>query len=205
MSEIEYPILPPVKRSIAKLATICRYLLVACVLCGVAEPLILITLQHPIFVLFGNVSDHLMQLFLAFLTLLALWCHHVLLAARGTRFTAMLNLFCCILGGILITCLVYEVITGGEHLLQHQHDAPLYISLLLLICYCGNWHNMAAYKGRDKAAILLFFLSLLIVSVTMDFIPLIALVAKAIACAIGFNLLRKLEQAAPRIISMPER
>ncbi len=204
MSEIEYLILPTVKRSVAKLATICRYLLVVCLVCAVAEPLIFITLHPGIGLLFGAVSDHLMQLFLALLTLPTLWCHHVLLAVRGTRITAMLSLFCCILGGILITCLVYEIITGGEHLLQHQHDAPIYISLLLLICYCSNWHNMAAYKGRDKTALLVLFLALLIGSVTMAFAPLIALVAKAVACAVGFNLLRKLEQTAPRIISMPQ-
>lgn len=205
MSEIEYPILPVVKRSIAKLATICRYLLVAGLVCAVAEPLIFITLQHPICILFGTVSDHLMQLLLALLTLPALWCHYVLLAARGTRITAMLCLFCCILGGILITCLAYEVATGGQHLLQHQHDAPLYISILLLICYCSNWHNMAAYKSSAKAVLLLFFFSLLLAAATMDFVPLFALAAKAIACAIGFFFLRKLEQTAPRIISMPER
>ena len=205
MNEIEYAILPLVKNSVAKLATICRYLLIACVISALAEPLIIFTLHHPIGILCGIVSDHLLQLTLALLTLPALWSHHALLAARGTRITGMLSLFCCILGGILIVCLCYSVITGGLPLLQHQQDAALYISLLLLICCIFNFHNMAAYRTRAKAALAVFLLALLAASISMGVLPIISLIAKALACATGYCFLLKLEKIAPLIISMPER
>lgn len=205
MNEIEYAILPAVKSGVAKLATICRYLLVACVILALADPLIFFILYHPVAFLCRYASDLVMQLFLALLPLLTLWCHHVLLATRGTRITAMLALFCCILGAILLACLGYGIITGGELLLQHQNDAPLYITLLLLIGLCFNFHNMAGYPRSAKYMLFFFFFALLIVAITMGLLPHLCILGKIAACAIGYNLLLRLQHTAPLIISMPER
>ena len=90
MLQIEYHLLPAVKRSVAVLGKLTRYSLAACAGLAVAE-LVLLPLRLPLTGIFcGMVSSFLQGWSLMLLALLAAWCHSVLLAGQGSSITRWL-------------------------------------------------------------------------------------------------------------------
>ena len=153
----------------------------------------------------GSASQLMGRFLLAVLSLLSAWCHHVLLAGRGsdiTRWLANLGIF---MGGLVLVCSLYAAVTF-ERLLPRQDDVALMLITLLLFTALFNLPRMAAAPAGRRAAVVLAPLLLLLVELTdMPMALLPNAVFKLAAAALLFPQLRRLRQVAPLIVSMPER
>lgn len=203
MFELDYFIFTPVKRFIATLAKIERYLLVIILLTSIAEVGLFILFERIEGLLFGMVSDQLLSILAAMLSLTALWSHHTLLAGRGLGFTRFLCTFTVVMGAISLTCSVYTISTGNL-LLPKQAHAPIFIATVLFFSSLLNLPNMATAPIKYKILIPLFFLSVACALVT-SILPPLCLLFKILMLCTGMPMLRILEQKAPLIISMPEQ
>lgn len=203
MNEPEYFIFIPVKRLIANLAKIERYLLVIILLAAVIEFGIIYTLARPEGLLFGMVSDQLLSILTALLSVIGLWCHHTLLGGRGMGFTRFLCAFATVMGAISFICSIYTICTG-EPLLVKQAQAPIFIATVLFLATLLNIPNMAAAPRKYKILIPLFLFALM-VALSITVLPELCLLFKLVLVCTGIPLLRSLEKIAPLIISMPEQ
>lgn len=204
MEEFEYLIFIPVKRFIACVARISRYLLTASLVLGLLAIALYIIGFFYIGIISELLSDLMFDILFVLLSILTPWCHNVLLACRGHHLTRMLASFTTIMGGIYLTCVVFTLFTG-ERLLIKQDLSPLFISLFIITCVLTNLNHMAAAPLKLRTRLSLFCLSLLGVGLTLGILPLVSLVFKAACFFLGYKLLYQLEKVAPRIISMPDR
>lgn len=203
MFELDYFIFAPVKRFVATLAKIERYLLVIILLTALAEIGIIVLFARMEGLLFGMVSDQLLGILIALMSLTVLWGHHTLLAGRGLGFTRFLSTFTVIVGGISLACSIYTICTGTP-LLVKQAQAPIFIAVVFFITSLLNLPNMAAARTKYKILITLFFFSLIGAFATA-MMPLLCILFKILMVCTGIPMLRILEQIAPLIISMPEQ
>ncbi len=204
MNEIEYFIFLPVKRFIAGAAKTAWYLLPFILLFAVAE--IILILFFGIVdagIVFGKASDLLLNIFLALLSVLTCWCHHVLLARRGAGATRFLCAFAIVMACLMLICDTYTLFTD-EILLAKQRQTPLIISTILLAATLINIPNMAAAPLKQRIFVPLFAFCVFAACLT-TVAPPICLIFKVILLSIGIPLLRKLQQIAPLIISMPPK
>lgn len=204
MDEFEYFIFIPVKRFIAILTRICRWLLTLSLCTGLAGVALLFVgiLGFGLFAL--HLSDLIFEILLILMSVLLLWCHNVLLAARGHHLTRFLAAFTVIMAVIYAACIVYSTITG-ERLLLKQDILSTILPLFMLICVLTNLNFMAAAPKKIRISLTVFTTGLFCAGITLAVLPLHCLIFKIIAFFCGFRLLCMLENIAPRIISMPER
>ena len=203
MSEDWY-IFPLVKQIVSKLSTLCGNLVIACAVAAVAELLFYFIGSIEAGIFCGLTSGFLFTLVLCLITLLAFWCHHVLLAARGVSITRWLCLAACIMCGIMLTCEVYSLLFH-EPLLVRQQESPIIIWTMLLFALLINFSNMAALSLLKRCQLLLF--QLLILAIILTTVPellLFNIVAKLLLIITAFPFFRKLSRLAPQIIAMPE-
>ena len=202
MNEIEYFIFIPVKKFVSVTAKLLRYLVPAILLCGIAE----IALLYGGFkegMHLGIISDQLLEVFISFLSLIALWCHHVLLARRGYAITRFLMSFSAVMSGIFMICMVYTLATG-EFLLVKQHQTPILVACIIMMAVLCNLNNMAAASRMFRFGLVVFVVALLGAGITAGVLIPISLLFKIVMAVPAYIFLKKLEQVAPRIISMPE-
>lgn len=202
MSEIEYYIFIPVKKFIATLAGVCRFLLPVILITAATEFLLLLC-GIGVGLIFGDISDNLMSLTIALLSIPILWCHDVLLAKRGTVFTRFMCVFSIILSVLLWICTLYTLCTQTL-LLPKQSELTLIIPSIYFLATIFNIQNMAAAPLKLKIMILSFFVLLLATAIFLV-IPPVSLLLKLILTCLGLPLLTKLKQTAPLIISLPPR
>ena len=204
MEEFEYFIFIPVKRFIACIARISRYLLASSLVAGLLAIALYIIGFLPLGIFSAVLSDLMYDVLFILLSILTPWCHNVLVAGRGHHLTRFLSGFTTIMGGIYLVCIIYSLIVG-EKLLIKQDICPTLISLFILICTLTNLNNLAAASFKLRTRLTCFCLCLLGAGITLGVLPLICLVFKIACYFLGYKLLYTLEQVAPRIISMPER
>ena len=202
MSEIEYYIFIPVKKFIATLAGVCRFLLPVILITAAIEFLLLMC-GFGMGLVFGDISDNLMSLTIALLSIPVLWCHDVLLAKRGTVFTRFMCVFSIILSVLLWICTLYTLCTQTL-LLPKQSELTLIIPSIYFLATIFNIQNMAAAPLKLKITVLSFFLLLLATAISLA-LPPVSLLFKLIITCLGVPLLTKLKQTAPLIISLPPR
>lgn len=204
MDEFEYLIFLPVRRFITILTRICRWLLTLSLCTGLVGVALLFIgiIGFGFFAL--HLSDLLFEILLILMSILLLWCHNVLLAARGHHLTRFLAGFTTIMAAIYTACIVYSTITG-ERLLLKQDILSTILPLFILICVLTNLNFMAAASRRLRTSLCIFAMGLFCAGLTLAVLPLHCLIFKMIAFFCGYRLLCKLENIAPRIISMPER
>lgn len=204
MLPFEYHILPPVKNTVGKCATVARYVLWGCALLALAE-LVLLPLRMPLAgILCGIVSGVLAALGLALLAVLAAWAHTVLLAGQGNMVTRWLVRIGAGLALLLPVCRVYPYV-AGELLLYRQEELPLIIGIILLGAAVLNILRMAAAPWPLLARVVLLPLLMLLVSCTdVPGLLLLCTLFKLLAAWVAAAPLRLLADFAPRIISMPE-
>ncbi len=203
MNEIEYFIFIPVKQFIAGVAKAARCLLWLVLLTAIAEPIALLKLGATACEVVGRASDQLLHIVLILISILAYWCHHVLLAKRGAGFTRFLALFSIIMSAILMVCTIYTLFTQ-ELLLIRQHHTPVIIAALLFVSCLINLPNMAA-APRKLRLMVSAFLFFLLATATTTFLPPICIFFKLFTACLGIPLLRRLQHVSPLIISMPPR
>lgn len=203
MSEDWY-IYPLVKQIVSKLATLCGNLIVACAVSAVAELLLYLVGAMEAGIFCGLISGVLFTLVLSISTLLAFWCHHVLLAGRGSSITRWLCLAACIMCCIMLTCEVYSLLFH-EPLLVRQQESPFIIWAMLLFAFLINFNNMAALAVTKRSLLLLFLLLILILLLTAaPELLLVNMAAKVLMIFAACPAFRKLSSFAPQIVSMPE-
>lgn len=159
----EYLIFPVVKRAVAVLAKVTLGLYAAAALSWLVGLGVLCTAGYNGAVLIpvavGAVSV-LSALAVPCLYVLALWCHHVLLAGRGIAVTRWL-LLCLLFFALLFpVCESYTMVTG-QCLLVNQGLLPAVLYSVLLCAFLFNWFLMAALPLRYRVFLLLFLLTLL--------------------------------------------
>lgn len=195
MNEIEYFIFLPVKRFIAGTAKTARYLLPLILLFAVTELLLIMFFGIiETGIIFGKVSDLLLNIFVALLSILTCWCHHVLLARRGNSITRFLCSFAIIMACLMLICDTYTLFTdeicwqskGKRHLSFLQFYLPLRCSIY------PTWQRLPQTAHFDSVV----FLLRLAACVT-TVIPPICLIFKIIILCIGIPLLRKLQHITP--------
>ena len=205
--EIEYHIFPFVKQGVAKIATAARFSLAAAAVCSVACTLCW-ALGSGVGVLFYCLTELMMAAELLLLSILAPWCHTVLLAGRGLTLTRALSYFCTAMGLIMLVCEAYYIITGTL-LMPRQGETPYFIITALLLCTLFNLPNMAAAPLRWRITLPLFLLFLLFSIITsgifVGVLPFLSATSLAVSALLGYPHLRRLAATAPLIISMPPR
>ena len=201
--EIEYHIFPFVKRGVAKIATAAQYVLAAAAMCSVAFALCF-AMGCGVWILMYCFMDILITVELLLLSILAPWCHTVLLAGRGLTLTRALSYFCTAMGLIMLVCEAYYIITGTV-LMVRQGQTPYFITTVLLLCTLFNQPNMAAAPLRWRITLPLFFLFLLFTIITLGIFPYLTTLSLVLSALLGYPHLKRLAAAAPLIISMPPR
>lgn len=211
----EYLIFPAVKRAVSVLAKVTAWGFVAAAalwLLGLAllvgelgllsaagdsdEALVWLSRCEMIQFLGGEGREFLLALLLPCLYLLALWCHQVLLAGRGTAVTRWLLLF------LLLFAFLHPVCTGwlllsGKPLLVNQMLLPAVLYTVLPCVFAVNWFRMAALPLRYRLLLIFFLLALL-----GNYILMGSLCVLLLPC-FSFVPLRRLAAYAPRIVSLP--
>lgn len=203
MSENWY-IFPLVKQIVSKLSALCGNLIIACAVAAVAELLFYFIGSIEAGIFCGLISGVLFTLVICLTTLLTFWCHHVLLAARGSSITRWMSLAACIMCGIMLTCEVYSMLFH-EPLLIRQQESPFIIWAMLLFILIINFNNMVALSLPKRCLLILFLL--LILSVLLTAIPellIVNMVAKVLIVFTAYPIFRKLSSIAPQIVAMPE-
>lgn len=200
---IEYHILPAVRQSAGGLATALRWVLAACALLAVAE-LVLLPL-HLVLpgILCGMVSTFLLLLGICMLTVLASWCHTVLLAGQGIAITRWLLRVGAILSPLAPVCWAYTLFSG-RLLMYRQAELPLILVVLMLSAALINILHMAAAPWQLQLRVVALPLLLLLAQVC-DLPGLLwgCAALKLLAAWVAASPLRQLASLAPRIISMP--
>lgn len=200
----EILIFPVVKGLVARLAS-CA---LGCGLASAVAALAELTLAPlgfiPAALFAGQASSLLFVLFLSGLSLLAPWCHEVLLARRGRVLTRFLMAMGGVMGLLLLAGVVYSLLVGMPLFLR-QGELPLMISLVLTVCLLVNMPLMAAAPLRLRVRLACFSLVLLATAVTET--PLLVALndlCRILAVLLGFSPLLTLRQVAPRIVSLPD-
>lgn len=200
----DWYIYPLVKQIVSKLSTLCGNLIIACAVSAVAELLLYIVGAMEAGIFCGLISGFLFTLVLCICTLLAFWCHHVLLAGRGASITRWLCLAACIMCGIMLTCEVYSILFH-EPLLIRQQESPFIIWAMLIFAFLINFNNMAALALTKRYQLLLFLLLILFIPLTaIPELLLINMAVKVLMIFVGGSAFRKLSVLAPQIVAMPE-
>ncbi|MBE6418783.1 MAG: hypothetical protein E7031_01475 [Akkermansiaceae bacterium] len=202
MNEIEYFIFIPVKRFIATLACVCRYMLLMILITAILEILLLLSgLTAGLY--FGLASDFLLSITIAILSLLTLWSHDVLLARRGNAISRFMCTFAIILSVILSVCSIYTICTHSL-LLPKQDELNVIIPTILLVSALFNMPNMAAAPLKLRIMVPVFLLGVLLTAIT-TVVPIFCLLFKIVMACTGMPLLAKLQHVAPLIVSLPPR
>lgn len=205
--EIEYHIFPIVRKGVAKIATAAQHTLAAAALCSVGCSLC-VALDSGVAILLYLLTQLLFTAELLMLSILAPWCHTVLLAGRGMGLTRALSHFCTAMGLIMLVCEVYYIATG-ELLMVRQEQTPYFIITALLLCTLLNLQNMAAAPLRWRITLPLFFVFLLLFIITsgifIGIFPYLATLLLVLSTLCGYPHLKRLAATAPHIISMPPR
>lgn len=143
-------------------------------------------------------SEFLQSLLLPCLYLLALWCHQVLLAGRGTVVTRFL-LLCSLFFAFLHPVCAGWLLLSGKPLLVNQMLLPAVLYSVLPCVYAVNWFRMAALPLRYRLLLLCFLLALV-----GNYILPGSFFVLLLPC-LSFVLLRRLAQTAPLIVSLPPK
>ncbi len=199
----EFLIFPLVRSLISRLAGCARVCALAAAATAVAE-LVLAPLGFiPAALFAGQTSSLLFALFLSSVSLLAPWCHEVLLAHRGRGFSRFLLMLGGMLGLLLLAGQICFLLTGQLMLLR-QGEIPLMISLLLLVCIWINIPLMAAAPLLLRLRLAVFPLMLLATAVTDD-PSLVAIndIGRILTVLLVTSPLLRLKRVAPRIVSLP--
>lgn len=143
-------------------------------------------------------SEFLQSLLLPCLYLLALWCHQVLVAGRGTVVTRWMLLFLLMFAFLHPIC-ECRLLLSGKPLLANQMLLPAVLYTMLPCVYAVNWFRMAALPLRYRLLLLSFLLAL----VGSYILPGSFFVL--LPPCFSFILLRRLAQTAPLIVSLPPK
>lgn len=212
----EYLIFPAVKRAVSVLAKVTAWgfvaaaalwllglvalLAVAAMLCSAAElpeemPVWVSVTESAILICRAG-REFLLALLLPCLYLLALWCHQVLLAGRGTVVTRFL-LLCSLFFAFLHPVCAGWLLLSGKPLLVNQMLLPAVLYTVLPCVFAVNWFRMAALPLRYRLLLIFFLLALL-----GNYILMGSLCVLLLPC-FSFVPLRRLAASAPRIVSLP--
>lgn len=175
----EYLIFPALKHVVSRLAQLTAWgfvaaaalwllglvalLAVAAMLCSAAElpeemP-VWVSVTESALLICGAGREFLLALLLPCLYLLALWCHQVLLAGRGTVVTRFL-LLCSLFFAFLHPVCAGWLLLSGKPLLANQMLLPAVLYTMLPCVYAVNWFRMAALPLRYRLLLLCFLLAL---------------------------------------------
>ncbi len=205
MPDEDFLILPAVKSTIRVLSHIALIGLMLSAVLGVAEILLLSSGILRVGIICGMTGSLILALETVMLSLLAAWCHRVLLFQRGYFLTA------CLADGVIIlslawsTSLIYSLLTG-KFLLLNQGLIPMLICPVLLLIHLFNLPNMAAASPGLKVRLGIFPLLLLLIYLFDQ--PgglLFASIGKLMLWVLLAGPLRQLADLAPRVIGMPEK
>lgn len=205
MPDDDFLILPGVKGSVGRLAALARIGLMLCALLSVVEVLFLSFGYYLMGVFCGVLSSVILNLGLFMLSLLALWCHDVLLLERGYGFTRLLSWLAVFFSAI---CPVYTLYTAftGKLLLFNQALLPFIVCMLLLLVHLINLPNMAAATRILKMRLGVFpILTMGIFIFDQPGTLLFADIGKVLLLMLLAQPLRLLSDIAPRVISMPPK
>ncbi len=213
----EYLIFPAVKRAVSVLAKVTAWGFVAAAalwLLGLAllvgelgllsaagdsdEALVWLSRCEMIQFLGGVGREFLLALLLPCLYLLALWCHQVLVAGRGTAVTRWLLLFLLLFAFLHPVCEA-RLLLSGKPLLANQLLLPAVLYTVLPCVFALNWFRMAALPLRYRLLLLCFLLALL-----GNYILCGSLCVFLLPC-FSFVPLRRLAAYAPLIVSLPPK
>lgn len=202
----DWLIFPAVKRAIAGLARAAAwgYVLMAVLwLAGLVPLLVWSGESLPVaavafLVLSAVVRAVLAALLLLALYVLALWCHHVLLAGRGLAATRWILLILLVFACLHPLCVGYTCLSG-KLLFANQALLPVVLYTSLATAVSLNWFCLAALPLRLRL-LLLSFVWLLVVQYVLA-VPVLQLL---LPCT-GFLPLRGLARMAPLVVSLPPR
>lgn len=155
-----------------------------------------VSLWESAFFLCGAGREFLLALLMPCLYLLALWCHQVLLAGRGTAVTRWL-LLCLLFFAFLHAVCMGWLLVSGKPLLVNQMLLPAVLYTVLPCVFAVNWFRMAALPLRYRLLLIFFLLVLL-----GNYILMGSLCVLLLPC-FSFVLLRRLAAYAPLIVSLP--
>lgn len=205
MPNEDFLILPAVRNAVGASARIALIGLMLSAVLGVAEILLLSSGILRVGIICGMTGSIILALEAGILSLLAAWCHRVLLFQRGYFLTA------CLAGTVIIlslawpTCLIYSLLTG-KLLLINQGVLPILIYPTLLLMHLFNLPNMAAASPGLKVRLGIFPLLLLLIYLFDQSGGLLfASIGKLMLWVLLAGPLRQLADLAPRVISMPEK
>ena len=213
----EYLIFPAVKRAVSRLSQLTAWgfvaaaalwllglalLVVAAMLCSAAElpeemP-VWVSVMEPTILICGAGREFLLALILPCLYLLALWCHQVLMAGRGTVVTRFL-LLCSLFFAFLHPVCAGWLLLSGKPLLVNQMLLPAVLYSVLPCVVAVNWFRMAALPLRYRLLLLCFLLALV-----GNYILPGSFFVLLLPC-FSFVPLRLLARYAPRIVSLPPK
>lgn len=213
----EMLIFPAVKRAVSQLAKVTAWgfvaaaalwllglalLVVAVMLFPVAElpeemPVWASAMESALLIC-GAGCEFLLALLLPCLYLLALWCHQVLVAGRGTAVTRWLLLFLLLFAFLHPVCEGW-LLLSGKPLLANQMLLPAVLYTALPCVFALNWFRMAALPLRYRLLLLCFLLAL-----PGNYILMGSLCVLLLPC-FSFVPLRRLAAYAPLIVSLPPK
>ena len=203
MPDEDMLILPAVKGSVGKLAAAARIGLMICALLSVAEISFFSTAYTTVGVACGVLSSFVLNLELFMLSLLALWCHEVLLLERGYGFTRFMGYLAAFFSVLCPICMLYTSCTGTL-LLLNQSLLPFIACMLLLLIHLINLPNMEAASLLLRIRLGAFpILTMLIFIFDQPGTLLFAGIGKVLLLLLLAQPLRQLADIAPRVISMP--
>lgn len=203
MPDEDFLILPGVKNTIGILARIALAGVILSALLAVAEILLLSSNIQVAGIICGMIGSLIMALEATVLSILAIWCHRVLLFQRGSILTACLSVIIATLGLAWPICLAYSLL-AGKPLLANQALLPLLVYTPMLFILLVNLPNMAAASRSLKIRLGIFpVLMLLIYICDQPGCILIAAIGKLLLWVLMAHPLRQLAGIAPRVISMP--
>lgn len=208
-------IFPAVKRAVSVLAKVTAWgfvaaaalwllglalLAVAAMLCSAAElpeemP-VWVSVTESAILICGAGREFLLALLMPCLYLLALWCHQVLLAGRGTAVTRWLLLCLLFFAFLHAVCMGWLLVSYKPLLANQMLLAPVLYTVLPCV-FAVNWFRMAALPLRYRL-LLIFFLLVLLGS----YILAGSLCVLLLPC-FSFVPLRRLAAYAPLIVSLP--
>lgn len=204
MQDENFLILPAVRGSVGKLASIAVTGLMLCAVAAVAETMFM-SIATKYGLICGILSSFILNLELFILTLLAAWCHCVLLLERGFLFTRVLIGAVVFISAWCPCCQIYTLATG-DSLLFNQASLPYIICLMLLFIHLVNLPNMNAASFSLKTRLGAF--PILIIAIIICDKPgtmLPAVIGKLGLWILLAGPLQRLALLAPRVISMPEQ
>lgn len=203
MPDEDMLILPGVKGGVRALARIALIGLILSAVLSVVEILLLSSGFIRFGISCGVAGSLILALDTVMLSLLAAWCHRVLLFQRGYFLTACLAGSAFILSLAWSTSLIYSLLTG-KLLLLNQGLIPMLICPVLLLIHLFNLPNMAAASLWLKIRLGIFPILLLFVYICdQPGLIMLAGIGKLLLWVLLAGPLRQLADLAPRVISMP--